>query len=123
MLDAFLITMMCCVAEPVQPPALPSNARVSLGLTRPPSALRLSIEHATTEAPLARRRVPAQGRRDSVWNGALIGAGVGAAGGYFWARQLCGTNDAECFAISAPAGVLGGAGIGALIGAILDAFS
>lgn len=75
------------------------------------------------EAPLARRRAPAQGRRDSVWNGALIGAGVGAAGGYFWARQLCGTNDAECFAISSRAGVLGGAGIGALIGAILDAFS
>jgi hypothetical protein len=60
---------------------------------------------------------------DSVWDGLLIGAGIGAGGGYFWARNICGSNDAECFAIAAPAGVLGGAAIGAAVGAVLDAFS
>ena len=60
-------------------------------------------------------------RRDSVWNGLLIGAGVGAAGGAVWGRQMCGSNDSECFAIAGPVGIIGGAGIGAAVGAIADA--
>ena len=60
-------------------------------------------------------------RRDSVWNGALIGAGIGAGGGYIWARNICGTTDDECFAIAGPAGILSGIGIGAAIGAVADA--
>jgi hypothetical protein len=33
----------------------------------------------------------------------------------------CGGDDAECFAIAGPVGVLGGAGIGAAVGAFVDA--
>jgi hypothetical protein len=119
MLSAFLVTMMCCAAGPVQPPA----DRISLGIARPPSAFHEAISHATTETRLARQNAQIKVQRDSVWNGLLIGAGVGAAGGYVWARHLCGSNDRECFTISAPVGVLGGAAIGAAIGAILDALS
>jgi hypothetical protein len=123
--DAFLMTLLCCAAEPVrqQPPA-PPISRVSLALARPPSPLRQSIVRAKREAPLARQRaVIKPGRRDSIWNGLLIGAGIGATGGYVWARHECGSNDTECAAITNPVGILGGAGIGAAIGAILDAFS
>ena len=60
-------------------------------------------------------------RRDSVWNGLFIGAGVGAVGGAVWGRQTCGANDSECFAIAGPVGILSGAGIGAAVGAIADA--
>jgi hypothetical protein len=60
-------------------------------------------------------------RRDSLWNGALIGAGIGAGSGYLWARNICGTTDDECFAIAGPAGILSGIGIGAAIGAVADA--
>jgi hypothetical protein len=60
-------------------------------------------------------------RRDSVWNGLLIGGGIGAGSGYIWARSLCGTTDDECFAIAGPAGILSGIGIGAAIGAVADA--
>ena len=56
-----------------------------------------------------------------MWNGLLIGAGIGAGGGYLWARNICGSNDSECFAITARAGVLAGAGIGGAVGALLDA--
>lgn len=49
------------------------------------------------------------GRRDSVWNGTLIGAAAGAAGGAVWGRQ------------TGPVEILGGIGIGAAVGAIADA--
>ena len=75
---------------------------------------------ATTGAP-ARGRSQRINDRDSVWNGLLVGAAIGAAGGYLWARNICGSNDAECFAIAGPVGVLTGAGIGAAVGAIADA--
>jgi len=60
-------------------------------------------------------------RRDSVWNGALIGGAIGAGGGYLWARNSCGTDDSECFAIAGPVGILGGIGIGLAVGAVADA--
>lgn len=62
------------------------------------------------------------GQRDSIWNGLLIGAGIGATGGYIWARNECG-NDSECAAITNPVGILVGGAIGAAVGAILDALS
>jgi hypothetical protein len=68
----------------------------------------------------AQERASAE-RRDSVWNGTLIGASVGAAGGAVWGLKTCGSNDDECFAIAGPVGILGGAGIGAVVGAIADA--
>ena len=71
---------------------------------------------------LLKSQTPAPGaRRDSVWNGLLIGAGIGAGGGAVWGRQSCGANDSECFAIAGPVGIITGAGIGAAVGAIADA--
>ena len=67
----------------------------------------------------AQERAPGA-RRDSVWNGLLIGAGIGAGGGAVWGRQTCGANDRECFAIAGPVGIITGAGIGAAVGAIAD---
>jgi hypothetical protein len=58
-----------------------------------------------------------------LWNGTLIGAGIGAGSGYLWAHNVCGTNDSECFAIVAPVGLIGGAAIGAAVGAIVDALT
>ena len=58
--------------------------------------------------------------RDSLWNGILIGAGVGAAVGMLVAPPaFCGNNDSECativrVAIGLPA-IAGGVGIGALV--------
>ena len=60
-------------------------------------------------------------QHDSVWYGALIGGGIGAGGGYLWGRNMCGTNDSECFAIAGPVGILGGIGIGLAAGAVADA--
>jgi hypothetical protein len=68
----------------------------------------------------AQERTPGA-QRDSLWNGPLIGAGIGAAGGAVWGLQTCGSNDTESFAIAGPVGILGGAGIGAVVGAIADA--
>jgi hypothetical protein len=121
MLSVVLATMLCCAAEPVPLPADASVARVSQAIARPPTALHQAIARAKLETPLARQNATIKKQRDSIWNGLLIGAG--AAGGYIWGRSLCGPNDRECPTISTTAGVLGGAGIGAAIGAILDAFS
>lgn len=64
---------------------------------------------------------PAQGKSgDKLWNGMLIGAGVGAAVGMLIAPPaFCGNNDSECaaivrVAIGLPA-IAGGVGIGALV--------
>ncbi len=123
MLNVLLLTATCCGTATVQAPLDPSILRVSLAIARPPAPLHEAIARAKTDAPLARQAAVIKTQRDSIWNGLLIGAGAGAVGGYIWARQQCGTNDPECFAITATAGVLGGIGIGAAIGAILDALS
>jgi hypothetical protein len=49
--------------------------------------------HATAvSAPrMSSKRIAANGN-DSVWNGLLIGAAIGAGGGYFWARSQCGAR-------------------------------
>jgi hypothetical protein len=59
--------------------------------------------------------------RDKLWNGVLIGAGVGAAVGMFVLPQyFCGAQDTECSTIvRATMGLISiGAGIG--IGALVD---
>jgi hypothetical protein len=82
----------------------------------------LVLPDARSLPPLATARQNAPDRRrDSVWNGVLIGGGIGAGGGYVWASNICGSNDSECFAIAGPIGILGGIGIGAAIGAVADA--
>ena len=58
--------------------------------------------------------------RDKLWNGMLIGAGIGAVVGMLVAPPaFCGNNDSECaaivrVAIGLPA-IAGGVGIGALV--------
>jgi hypothetical protein len=96
-------------ASPVVAPARKA-ARPSLVLPRPESLPRLKSQDAS---------VPR--RRDSVWNGALIGAGIGGGAGAIWGLGVCGSNDTECFAIAGPVGIIGGAAIGAAAGAIADA--
>jgi hypothetical protein len=60
------------------------------------------------------------GKHDKLWNGMLIGAGIGAVAGMVVAPQaLCGSHDTECAvivrtAIGLPA-IAGGIGIGALV--------
>lgn len=76
-----------------------------------------ALHRPSTVQPAVQGAAPS----DSVWEGLLIGAGIGAVGGYIWAREICGgTDDTECFLISAPVGILGGVGIGALVGAVAD---
>jgi hypothetical protein len=100
-------------------PSVPrDHERIRRGLQR---AAPLTVALRADDRPFVTVE-RAQGRRDSVMNGVLIGTAVGAGGGYVWARNLCG-EDAECLAIAGPVGVLGGAGIGAAVGAVLDYFN
>ena len=92
-----------------------------VGRTRRGVAATLLLPGAGSLPPLARAREHASEKRDSVWDGALIGAGIGGGGGYIWARNICGAHDTECFAIAGPVGMLSGVGIGAAVGAIADA--
>lgn len=59
---------------------------------------------------------------DSLWNGALIGAGVGAVGAWIFTRANCGPAgyDDECTYIAAPVGVVIFVPAGAIGGAIID---
>ncbi|MGH9158399.1 MAG: hypothetical protein ACRD2X_00210 [Vicinamibacteraceae bacterium] len=75
---------------------------------------------AVAEVPTTRLQAPQVRQRDSIWNGVLIGAGAGAAGGFLWAQSVCGGDDRECSFIATPVGVLAGAGIGTAVGAIVD---
>jgi len=73
-----------------------------------------------TAPHLSHAQTPQSGKRDRLWNGMLIGAGVGAVAGMLVAPQaLCGSHDSECAvivraAIGLPA-IAGGIGVGALI--------
>jgi hypothetical protein len=75
---------------------------------------------ARDAARMRQDQPPSPARSDGVWEGLLIGAAAGGVGGYVWARNICGSNDTECFVITGPVGILGGAGIGAAIGAVID---
>jgi hypothetical protein len=57
---------------------------------------------------------------DSVWNGAVIGAGIGAVTGYVWGRELCGGDDDECLIRSVPVGLVIFTPAGAAAGALID---
>ena len=104
--------------QAVKPPVI---AEALQRISSPPDPLRAEGRNAAARTPSkAKRR---GNRHDSVWNGALVGAGVGAAGGYLWASNLCGSDDAECFSVAGPVGILSGAGIGAAVGALLDALT
>jgi hypothetical protein len=93
-----------------------------IGPTRKGVRASLLLPQRGSLPPLLNAQERASGaRRDSVWNGTLIGAGIGAVGGTVWGLNTCGGNDSECFAIAGPVGIVVGAGIGAAVGAIADA--
>jgi hypothetical protein len=100
----------------------PAYHRIRAGLQRKPVASRLVVKHLPAAA--VRRPQNQTRNRPSLWRGAAIGAGVGAAiGGLLWAPSLCGSNDSECTAITVPVGLAAGAGIGAAAGAIVQALA
>jgi hypothetical protein len=102
---------------------VPDTSRIRSRLAKP-AAIQVTDLPAPSPDPLKQPTARVVSReRDSVWNGLLIGAGVGAGAGYVWARSQCGSNDAECSAIANPVGIIVGGAIGAAVGAILDAFS
>jgi hypothetical protein len=59
---------------------------------------------------------------DPLWNGALIGAGVGVAAAWVFLRKNCGPAgyDSECAAIAGPVGFVTFVPIGAVAGALVD---
>lgn len=120
-----VIGVVLCVGWPAVAQAEGSNPdyrRIRSALERSTGPSRFTVSAASISAMRpARVQLAGSVRRDSVWNGLLIGAAIGAVGGWIWARNLCGSNDSECFAIAAPVGMLGGGGIGAAVGAIADA--
>jgi hypothetical protein len=102
---------------------IPSRA-LAQGNSTPPRPL----SHAVADAPLSAPQNAAFSQhdsreRDSLANGMLIGAGIGAAVGMLVMPQMmCGSNDTECStivraAIGLPA-IAGGVGIGALVDAV-----
>lgn len=118
-------TVLLCLACPAIAAANeePDCRRIRSALERPTTSSRLAVTVASVSAirPARSQSVVKSGRRDSVWEGLLIGAGIGAPSGYLWGRGLCGSNDSECLTIAGTVGVLGGTAIGATIGAIIDA--
>jgi hypothetical protein len=116
-----LTVLVLVMATPARADELEADyARLARALTAKPAAA-VSLRDAKIPSHLVAARQDASARRDSVWDGALIGAGVGAGSGYLWAYAQCGTNDSECFAIAGTVGIIGGAAIGAAAGAIVDA--
>lgn len=76
---------------------------------------------ATAQTPATTALKPAK-HIDSVWNGALIGAGVGAIGAWIFTRANCGPRgyDDECSVIAGPVGTAIFVPAGAISGAIID---
>lgn len=122
--SAVLLCLLCLACPALAGPHNePDYRRIRIALERPATRSRFAVSALSISAirPARSQAVVRSGRRDSVWEGLLIGAGIGAAGGYLWGRNQCGPNDSECFAIAGPVGVLGGIAIGATVGAIVDA--
>jgi hypothetical protein len=119
------LTVLSCLGVQAVPRAAesaPNYDKIRSALQRPVTPTRFDVNRASLSSIRPKPgKPPARARHDSVWNGALIGAGLGAAGGYMWAWNLCGPNDPECSTIVTPIGILAGAGIGGAIGAIADA--
>ena len=72
----------------------------------------LAASAQTTEPPSARRAQPQ--KRDSIWNGVLIGAAVGAAPGVYWLMA----DPNECTGLCPEE--YGFIAAGALIGGLID---
>jgi hypothetical protein len=116
-----LILVFVVGSLPVRADELSRDAeRIRRALQKDAPRLVIPADAVATAASTRRNQPSSPARSDTVWEGVLIGAAIGGVGGYVWARNICGSNDTECFVITAPVGVLGGGGIGALIGAVAD---
>lgn len=121
-----LAVLVATTAKGVAAESAPSYDRIRAGLRREPVVSRLVVTRLPAPATVARARAQSTGKKPqaSLWRGAAIGGGIGALiGGFIWAPSLCGSNDSECSAITVPVGLLGGAGIGAAAGAIVQALA
>jgi hypothetical protein len=92
--------------------AAPAPATAGFDTTWRPADAALAAEPARPQAPAR--------RKDSLWNGALIGASLGAIAGFLTSEAI--VECSECAGFNAPLtfGVLG-AGAGAALGAGIDA--
>jgi hypothetical protein len=96
------------------------------GLTVPAALPDLKPGVVTLHEPPIERRAPSsnhpapQGHKDSLWNGALAGAGVGAIAGVLTGDAIVECSECAGFNVALTFGVLG-AGAGAAIGAGIDA--
>jgi hypothetical protein len=61
-------------------------------------------------------------RTDTLWNGFLIGAAIGAASIPVWQRAECGSNDSECATIVGAVGLVTLVPAGAVAGLLTDRF-
>jgi hypothetical protein len=88
---------------------------------REPAAASVVLRRVSFErrAPASSQAVP-QPRRDSLWNGTLIGAGLGALLGALGGAAVLECSECSGFNVPLTFGVLG-AGAGAAIGAGIDA--
>jgi hypothetical protein len=85
-------------------------------------ALVLCLAASSANAQQTAAAVKPVKQIDSVWNGAVIGAGAGVAGAWIFTRVNCGPRgyDKECSAIAAPLGFVLFVPGGAIAGAIID---
>ena len=98
--------------------ASPAPAQGSIG--RPTTGLAVVGAEASLAKPLPSIQVTPQGRKDSLWNGTLVGAGLGAVLGALGGVALIECTECAGFNVPLTFGVLG-AGVGAGIGAGIDA--
>jgi hypothetical protein len=77
------------------------------------------VQHDGVATAASGQAVP-QGRRDSLWNGTLLGAGLGALSGALGGVAIVECSECAGFNVPLTFGVLG-AGVGAGIGAAVDA--
>ena len=101
----------------------PASAQ-TLALPPPRTDLRPSV-FTLGAVPLDRRGLSStqaipQRRRDSLWNGALVGAGLGAIAGVLTGEAIVECSECAGFNVPLTFGVVG-AGAGAAIGAGIDA--
>ena len=82
----------------------------------------LVVAFAASPAFAQSSQKAAERPRDSVLNGALIGAAAGVAGALVFTKMSCGTvsGDSECSMIAGPVGALIMVPAGIVIGALID---
>jgi hypothetical protein len=99
-----------------------SNGNRTQGKVVDVSPDALTLESKGSRVVLSENTVGEVRRKepDRLWNGILIGGGIGVAAGFLAASGVCGQNDSECSAIARPVFVLPGIGIGIAIGALID---